>query len=224
MPAPLETVADLLASHPGAERLLQRHGVDVCCGGKQPLDKALGRAGVTLDAVLTELDAAGPADRAADDRDWTDAPLPDLVDHILARFHRPLEAELPRLVALAQKVNRRHGPKDPPRFAAILETVETLHHELVDHMLKEERILFPLVTTGQGARAEMPIRVMGMEHEEATAHLEGLRELTGGYVVPEAACRSWRALWEGLAELDADLQAHIELEDEVLFPRALSES
>lgn len=220
MTAPLETVADLLAHDPRSERILQRHGVDVCCGGKQRLETALGRAGVTLDAVLAEL--ATPAPEAEGDHDWSDAPLPELVDHVIARFHRPLDAELPRLQALAEKVHRVHRDKDPARFDAILETLSTLHMDLMEHMGKEERILFPLVAGGGGAGAEMPIRVMGMEHQEATALVERLRELTSNYTVPAQACRSWRGLWEGLAELDADLERHIRLEDEVLFPRALA--
>lgn len=222
MPAQLDTVADLLAYDPRSERLLQRHGIDVCCGGKQRLETALGRAGITLESVLAEL--AAPEPEPDGDRDWTGAPLPELVDHVLARYHRPLDAELPRLQALAEKVHRVHRDKDPERFDAILETVSSLHADLVDHMGKEERVLFPLIAGGGGAGAAMPIQVMGMEHEQATGLVERLRELTDGYAVPEQACRSWRGLWEGLAELDADLERHIRLEDEVLFPRALAGS
>lgn len=165
-----------------------------------------------------------PSPPDSDDRDWTDAPLEDLVDHVVTRFHRPLEAELPRLETLAEAVRKAHGAKDPGRFDDLVDTVAALHGELVDHMAKEERILFPLLAAGRGADAEMPIRVMTMEHESAARTLERLRSLTGDYTVPPDACRRWRALWEGLANLESELQMHIRLEDEVLFPRALGET
>lgn len=154
---------------------------------------------------------------------WSDAPLRDVVDHLLATYHRPLEAELPRLVALAEGIEADLGDQGPAPFGELVETLRALAQSLLDHMLKEEQILFPLIERGEGAQAEGPIRVMGMEHEAAADHLARLRQLTGGYEVPEAACRSWRGLWQGLANLDADLQVHIRFEDEVLFPRALAE-
>jgi regulator of cell morphogenesis and NO signaling len=46
--------------------------------------------------------------------------------------------------------------------------------------------------------------------------------LTQGYEVPEEACNTWRALWNGLAALEESLHQHIHLENNILFPRALS--
>jgi regulator of cell morphogenesis and NO signaling len=48
-----------------------------------------------------------------------------------------------------------------------------------------------------------------------------LRELTNGYIVPDGACNTWRALWHGLAALEESLHQHIHLENNILFPRAL---
>jgi regulator of cell morphogenesis and NO signaling len=49
--------------------------------------------------------------------------------------------------------------------------------------------------------------------------LDRLRELTGGYTVPEGVGATWRALWDGLRALDHGLREHMRVEDEVLFPR-----
>lgn len=59
------------------------------------------------------------------------------------------------------------------------------------------------------------------EHESAAEALRTMRRLTDRYQPPAGACNSWRALYQGLAELDEKLHVHIHLENNILFPRAL---
>ena len=47
-----------------------------------------------------------------------------------------------------------------------------------------------------------------------------MRGLTGGYVLPEGACNTFRGLYHGLEKFETALHAHIHLENNVLFPRA----
>jgi regulator of cell morphogenesis and NO signaling len=61
---------------------------------------------------------------------------------------------------------------------------------------------------------------MLMEHDAATADLQQLRALSDGYRIPADACGSYRALYEGLAAMDADTETHMRKEGETLFPRA----
>jgi regulator of cell morphogenesis and NO signaling len=146
--------------------------------------------------------------------------LSDLIDQILADYHRPLHEELPRLEALARKVYDAHHEKAEVTLSGVLSTYLALKDELDQHMAKEEQILFPMIKNGQGAMAEGPISVMLHEHDNARAALERLRTLTTDYEVPDEACDSWRALWHGLAALETNLQQHIDLENNILFPRA----
>ena len=62
------------------------------------------------------------------------------------------------------------------------------------------------------------------EHSEAGDALRQLRVLTNGFSPPQGACNSWRALFDGLRELEADLHRHIHEENNILFPRALERS
>jgi iron-sulfur cluster repair protein YtfE (RIC family) len=39
------TLADVAATSLGAVRTLERHGLDYCCGGKQPFDEACAAKG-----------------------------------------------------------------------------------------------------------------------------------------------------------------------------------
>jgi regulator of cell morphogenesis and NO signaling len=141
-----------------------------------------------------------------------------LIAHILERFHATHRRELPELYRLAAKVEAVHAdhPECPAGLAAFLaETAD----ELEDHMCKEEGVLFPTLLAGGGGCAPFALRRMRMEHEEHGRRLDELARLTRAFTAPDSACGSWRALYAGCAKLDADLRAHIALENDVLFAR-----
>jgi regulator of cell morphogenesis and NO signaling len=48
-----------------------------------------------------------------------------------------------------------------------------------------------------------------------------IRDLTDGFAAPEHACPTYRAMLAGLEEFERDLQRHIHLENNILFPRAI---
>ena len=171
--------------------------------------------------MLAEI-ARETAPAGAPEARWDTAPLAELIAHIVETYHRPLDLELPRLDAMAEKVLAVHHDKDPEMLAGVRETVQALRADLEPHLQKEERILFPLILAGHGAAAAPPVSVMRAEHDAVGALLARLRALTRGYAVPAEACNTWRALWHGCAALERDLHAHIHLENNVLFPRALA--
>jgi regulator of cell morphogenesis and NO signaling len=152
---------------------------------------------------------------------WEDAPLDELVDHILMEFHQPLRQDLLRLEAMAREVVDLHREEEPVMLPEVLSTLLGLKAELEDHMAKEEEILFPMIKQDQGWMADGPISVMRHEHDSATAALALLRRLTADYRLPAEACATWKALWHGLAALGEALHRHIHLENDILFPRAL---
>lgn len=215
---PQSTLADLAATRAGASRVFYRHDLDFCCHGRVSLAEACSKRQLDVGELIRAIEAEAP--RASDFQRWDGEPLPKLIEHLLERFHAAHRAELPRLIAMARKVEAVHAEKrECPRGLA--EHVERIAEELESHMQKEEQVLFPLILSGQGRRAAMPIQVMEEEHVDHGRNLERLRELTGGFTPPQEACGTWRALYLGLAELDEFLRQHIHLENNVLFPRAL---
>jgi len=213
-------VGDLAAEHPLATRVFERHGIDYCCGGGTALQQACEQRGLDATAVLDEIQKELDGAEAPEER-WDQAPLNDVITHILAAYHVPLYEELPRLLKMAEKVLAVHREKDPERLTELVAVYRGLKAELEAHMAKEEQILFPMIQRGQGSMADGPIMVMSQEHEAAGAALRRLRDLTNDYTVPEQACNTWRALWHGLAALEESLHRHIHLENNILFPRAL---
>ena len=155
-----------------------------------------------------------------DDRLLARAPLDVVVEHVLARYHAVHRAQFPEMLRLARKVERVHADA-PGCPAGIADHVAAMAQELESHMRKEEGVLFPLILRGRGAVAAAPIAVMRMEHEEHGEALAGLARLTGGLVAPPGACTTWRALYDALRTFRDDLLHHIDIENDILFARAV---
>jgi regulator of cell morphogenesis and NO signaling len=96
-----------------------------------------------------------------------------------------------------------------------------MQQAVLDHLRKEEEILFPAIRAGQGRMCGGPIACMESEHEEHAANLRRMRELAHGLVAPAGACTTFRALYQRLEHLERELMKHIHLENSILFPRAL---
>jgi regulator of cell morphogenesis and NO signaling len=141
-----------------------------------------------------------------------------LCDHIVERYHDVHRRELPELVTLARKVEAAHRDHSlaPKGLADVLEAVL---RNLLDHMTKEERILFPAIRDGFAGSLFGPIAVMRHEHDQHGEEISAIKALAHGFEPPEDACHSWRALYSGLDTFVADLAEHIRLENDVLFPR-----
>jgi regulator of cell morphogenesis and NO signaling len=213
-------VGRIAAEHPISTRVFARYGIDYCCGGGVPLAEACEIRGLDAERVLDEIEREMDPAVGSEDR-WSEAPLQDLVTHILVAYHLPLKEELTRLEAMARKVLEVHRDKEPEMLTELLSVYLGIKADLEPHMEKEEQILFPMIQRGQGFLADGPISVMREEHDSVGLALKRLRELTNDYEVPPRACNTWRALWHGLAAMEESLHQHIHLENNILFPRAL---
>lgn len=211
-------IGDIAAHHPLATRVFARHGIDFCCGGGVPLAKACERRQLDPDAIVLEIEAT-LGERTSEGSRWLEAPLEDLVAHIVKTYHEPLREELPRLEEMAFKVARVHGERRAEiPLDDLATTVSGLVLELEGHMRREEESLFPqLLDSSETAATEDFVD----DHEEAGRALARIRELTGGFQLPEGACNTWRALWHGLQDLELAMHEHVHLENNILFPRAI---
>lgn len=161
-------------------------------------------------------------------KSWRDAAPSVLIDHILKTHHKYTRDELARLEELIAAVRSLHEERHP-ELILIDSLVARLRADLLPHMQKEEMILFPFIQAlEEGTQppfgppsVAMPIRIMNVEHEQVGGLLAELRCATSGYNVPEDACVSYRAMLDGLQNLEADLEQHIHIESNILFPKAL---
>ncbi len=230
-----KTVRELAVEMPEATAVFEKLGIDYCCGGKRPLSEACEASGIAVETVLTALENATQSreTRIASGRNWTEASMAELIRHIQQQHHAYVRKESPRLQQLFAEVVSRHGAHHIA-LAPTQEMFASLAGELSVHMMKEENILFPYIIRMEEAAlqgdprpqamfgtVQHPIRMMVSEHDNAGELLKHIRNATNGLRAPEDACTSFRALYQGILEFEADLHQHIHLENNLLFPRAL---
>ena len=225
-------ISDIAVTEPATIKVFQQHQIDFCCGGKIPLSEACARHGIDPDMLLTELRAAQRGQ--CEFLNWEQSTLSAIIGHIQRRYHQPLRSELPRLGEMLAKVIVRHGDHMAETLLPLQATFLQLRGELIEHMAREDAVLFPAIraceqaSSGSSAPAqpwrwiEPPVNVLEAEHASAGAALGTMRMLTGGYEPPENACPTFRGLYHGLAELERDMHVHVHLENAILFPRAVA--
>src|SRR5919112_1762420 len=108
---PATTLGDLVLDRPAAAALFERLGLDYCCGGRRTLEEACAQRGLDAKTVTVLLDA--PDMRDVRHHDLGHCSLADLCEHIVARHHEPLRADLPRIDELLATVGRVHGKRHP---------------------------------------------------------------------------------------------------------------
>lgn len=213
-----QPLSEIAISLPMASAIFRRNRLDFCCGGKQTLKDACQKKNLNLDQIISQLKELTPDSTFK----IQDKPLSEITQFIIQRYHDDLRKRIPELIQLAGKVERVHHDHEAcPRGLTSL--MENLFQEMMMHMMKEEQVLFPLIDSGRGSMAMMPVKVMISEHEGHGRELEEVRRLTSDFTPPADGCGTWRALYNGLEKLEEELMEHIHIENNILFPSALTQ-
>jgi len=207
-----QSLGSIAVQLPGATGVFRHLKLDFCCNGNVSLRQAAEDKNLNLADLVAQLAALERAD-ALPDEITADA----LIDHILTRYHDVHRAQLPELIRMAHRVETVHQ-NNPHVPAGLADLLEDMQQELLDHMMKEENILFPVLKTGGHPFVGQPIGMMRTEHISHGEALDRLNALTNDATPPVGACNTWRALYTGIAQFNDDLINHIHLENNVLFP------
>jgi len=234
MTATFETpVGEIVTADFRTAEVFRNHHIDFCCGGARPLDDACRAAGADTNQVLAELNrvVADPASTVPNFAVWTSN---ELIDYIVTTHHGYVRRALPTIAAHTEKIARVHGGRHP-ELADVARLFAAVVEDMTSHMWKEEQILFPFIAALATAAAEEraapaapfgsvenPIRMMEMEHETAGGAMARIRELTNGYADPDDGCTTYSITLQELEAFERDLHAHVHLENNVLFPRAIA--
>src|SRR5688572_22577295 len=222
------TLGDIVSHDFRAGAILDRYGLDYCCGGARSLAEGCSQHGIALETVLSDLEALDSGSREHVENDPA-----ALVDYIVSRHHAYVRESLPGIQEHLMKVVDVHAARHS-ELRLVEREFSAVARELLLHMMKEEQVLFPYIRAlADAARSggppppdmfgtvQNPIRMMEIEHQEAGDALAAIRELTCGYQPPEDACGTYRLVLEELKAFEFDLQTHVHLENNVLFPRAV---
>ncbi len=225
----VETVGSIAAKDYRKAEVFKKLGIDFCCGGEKSLKDASKEAGISEEQLRQELEDADTVTVSAS-QDYNKWKLDFLADFIANTHHQYIRDNATVILGLADKVAQRHGPQHP-ELGSLAERVNTLMNDLLSHIEKEEKVLFPAIkslvlnqndSSASQASIKSIIDNMHIEHDHAGDDLKYLRKLTNGYTLPADACNSYNYLFEKLKEFEDDLFKHIHLENNILFPKVVA--
>ena len=224
------TIRSIVADDFRAAAVFQKYGIDFCCGGDRPVAEACRERGIDDDAVLADLEAATTT--SSDVPRFSAWDLDFLANYIVTNHHAYVRRAVETIGAHTARVAEVHG-QHHPEVLEIKSLFQAVADEMVQHMAKEERVLFPYIAALAGAgrggpvpRAPFgtianPIRMMEAEHASAGDAMATIRQLSGDFTPPPDACTTFKVTYQELREFEADLHRHVHLENNILFPKAL---
>lgn len=202
--------------------------LDYCCGGKSNLEEALKEKNVDVDKFIEEVNAEFEKFQFDNTQyvNWEEKSSEELIDHIVNTHHAKTYELLKEIDPLLVKVFKVHFYHMPEGLIKIHKLFGSLKCELEEHLIKEERILFPNMINfdktddaEEKGRIEEEIKMFISEHEAAGDILKELAKITDDYTAPEWACASFKLLYLKMHELEKDLFVHIHKENNILFKR-----
>lgn len=227
-----ETIGELVTKDYRRAQVFKNFGIDFCCGGKKTISEVCNKKGLDPEQVYQALSAIRD-DVPASQNDYLKWDIGFLSDFIINTHHQYIKDNTIFITELANKVAKVHGDNHP-EVIKVAEIFAGVGEDLMLHIMKEERVLFPFIKEladvlknggvmpqSSCGNVSNPIHLMESEHEQAGEALEHIRELTHNFTLPEGACTSYTILFKKLAEYEDDLHRHVHLENNVLFPKAI---
>ena len=228
-----ETLGEIAAKDLRKAEVFKKYGLDFCCGGKKTVKQACEEKGLDVAKVEEELKNSDKTSFTARPLPYNDWNLDFLADYIVNTHHSYVKKTIPDIRTYAEKVAKVHGSHHP-ELLEINKLAQEVCDEMSEHMVKEEKVLFPYVKHIVSTKdkeyekfdsldtVKEPIDIAITEHELVGGNMDKIRKISNNYELPEDACASYSFLFKTLDEFENDLHIHVHLENNILFPKALA--
>lgn len=221
-----KTIGEIVAIDFRTSSVFKDAGIDFCCGGKKSIDEICSEKGIDKNELIEKLEKieSSPNTSTHNFIDWDPG---FLSDYIVNTHHKYVAKALPELVIYTAKISSVHGERHP-ELAEVADLFSQINRELLQHMKKEEELLFPsikeAINSGSGKAKAIIIseiaRLSG-EHESAGAAMDRINDITSNYRVPADGCNTYNVTFKLLRQFEDDLHTHVHLENNILYPKAL---
>lgn len=219
-------VKDIVNEIPKTSDVFKKNRIDFCCGGNIPLSQAVEQNHLNMDNLMEELKTVIEKGSNADTdlEVWTDSDSNTIIDHVISQYHQVTIDELAQLSPYVTKVTRVHGDHHP-ELLKVYELFYEFKKEMLEHMAKEESVVFPLICALEDNTVENREEAIEMiielekEHDHAGEILREIRAVTADFELPFDACGTYRLVYKRLEDLEGLTFMHVHLENNILFPR-----
>lgn len=228
-----ETIGAIAAKDYRNTKVFKQLGINFSYAGNKTLEEASKEAGVTIEQVKAALEQNSlPKPTTA--QEFNKWEIDALIDYIINTHHRYAKENAIIIYDLAQNIVYRHS-QNGPELTKLVTALFLFLNDLLNHIRKEEQLLFPIIrqlvekksgkegiTYSTSGFIKELVMVLKKEHLAAANELKLFRKLTNDYLLPGDASMSYKSLFDKLKEFENDLFLHVHLENNILFPKAIS--
>ena len=228
-------VSDIVREDYRTASVFKKYDIDFCCGGNWALSTICEAKGVDFEILKKELEDSVRSIQLSNSTRFNNWNIDFLTEYIVNVHHQYLREAFPEIKEQLNHFIEDHA-EEYPYLNEVLKQFNYLMKDIMPHLQQEEEILFPYIRQishaydSKESYASLLVRtlrkpveeVMNHEHETVSKVLHRLRELTNDYTVPVDACVSHQVVFSLFKELDNDLAQHIYLENNILFPKAVT--
>lgn len=229
-----QTVAEVVQHDYRTANVFKAHKIDFCCGGDKSIKEVCSQKNIDENQLKKQIDETLKKGAKSNNLHFNQWPLDLLAIYIEKIHHKYVEENSPSIKQFLRKLVKVHGHAAPE-----LVEIEKIFHasagNLTQHMKKEEFILFPFIEKMEkckktGHRLDIPyfntivnpIEMMKGEHMAEGEKFRQIEDLSQNFLVPDWGCNTYHVTMQLLRDFHEDLQMHIHLENNILFPKAIA--
>ncbi len=167
-------------------------------------------------------------------KNWSKASLIELIEYI-EQHHRRIKERLLKVQTLIEQAAELQKDQHSSTFGFLQKFYPVFKTEMENHFTKEEQILIPYIrqmdeySRNPGTKLEFhsssiknPIGQIEYDHDQTeNVMFDKLRTITNNYQLPQNSGDAFKALYDGLKDIETNISEHINLENNILFPRAI---
>lgn len=229
-----QNIADIVRNDYRTAEVFREYGINYCCTGGLPLQEACRQNNLAYVDVVRKLNQVSQTVNLPLDLQFHKWRTDFLIDYIVNIHHAYLRQTLPQLENDLRQFIERH-PNKYPQLEKALQAHTVLRELMASEYQQQEGVLFPYIKQIYSAyrrhesygrlfvrTLRKPMNMPGEDDKKLSEYLTTIRQLTGNYRVSGEKCTGYDVLMKRLHELDNQLVLHKHLENNILFPAAIS--
>jgi regulator of cell morphogenesis and NO signaling len=200
---------------------------------EQTLEQVCMQKGLSVDVVVRELESPSENFQEAD-LPLINYPIDLIIEYLKHTHFLFIKHKLPYIGKLVESFKANHTEYD--LVERDLKTVFPLFLEdFIHHIYEEEDTLFKYIRILERAQRghfnpsvlyqlmeKHSLQKCALEHEAHDEEMQGIRKITRNYYVSPDAPLHVKVIYNELIQFEKSLKVHAQVENEILFPKALA--
>jgi regulator of cell morphogenesis and NO signaling len=227
-----ETIGEIVSKDSSKAAVFKKLGINFSCEGRKTIHEICNGNDLRPEDIAEQLSTVQKS-VAISEMNFLDWEIGSLCKFLIELHHQYIKTNTPFIGELAQKVAKANGDKYP-EIIRVSEIFSNTGKLLTLNLVNEEQILFPSIIALSEAfkkggtikvrnfnSVTVSIAIRRAENEKAYEGIQLIRALTKGYQLPPYCSYSHNLLFKMLKEFEDDLDFHLHLENNILFPKAI---